>query len=175
MTIGWYLLFPLAIAFLWITATNRDRPAARVVLIATLGSILIVANVTHHIAGAWKLVIPGGIETLTILCLLRWARNRTGYVQAGCLVVAWFAHLLCYLDVTIATDIVYSRYETILAIVAFAQIAAFHDTIAHNLRGLVEGWRRLVYWAHIRHRYPDTLRASIRRDRVLRSAGDGEI
>lgn len=138
MILGWYVLFPLAVMFLWIVSTERDRMAARIVLIATLAGSLIVPTLSHQVTGAWKLVVPAMGETLTILCLLRWAPNRTGYAQAACLSVAWIAHFLCYVDIRCNTDVVYSRYETILAVVAIAQIAAFYDTIGHCLRGLVE-------------------------------------
>lgn len=126
----WYQPFMFVVALVWVCSTERDRPAARVILLATLGSYLIVELVTHRIHGSWKLVVPGAIETLTILALYRWAHNRTGLMQALCLVVAWAAHFLCYVDCRLKTDIVYSRYETILGVVAFAQIIAFHDTFA---------------------------------------------
>ena len=89
-------------------------------------------GITHQIEGAWKLVIPGALEILTILALLKWARNRTGIMQAGLLVFAWLAHVLCYLDIFLKTDLVYSRYEDILFWVAVGQLATCYDTMYFN-------------------------------------------
>lgn len=104
----------------------------RVVLIASLASEVIVHGITHHIHGSWKLVIPGAVEVLTILAMLQWSRNRTGYIQVCLLTIAWLSHLLCYVDVVLKTDIVYSRYETILMCVAVGQLAACYDTMHFN-------------------------------------------
>lgn len=92
--------------------------------------------ITNRILGAWKLVIPGALEILTILALLKWARNRTGITQAGLLVIAWLAHVLCYWDCILKTDIVYSRYEAILFWVAVGQLATCYDTMRFNISRL---------------------------------------
>lgn len=152
---NWYPCFTFVVLLLWLFSSPRDRIALRIVLIATIGSFVLTEGVTRHITAPWKLLFPGAVETATILCLLRWARNRTGLMQAGCLVVAWFAHIFCYFDVILGTDLVYSSYETVLGAVAVAQLVAFHDTISHNLR-------RLGRWL-------DTLR--LRRAGDLRPAG----
>lgn len=89
-------------------------------------------GITHQISGAWKLVIPGALEILTILALLKWARNRTGILQAGLLVFAWLTHLVCYMDIVIGTDLIYSRYEAIIFWVSMAQLAACYDTVCFN-------------------------------------------
>ena len=136
MTTWWYQPFMFAVALVWFFATGRDRPAARVILVATIASFLLVELVTRHITGAWKQVFPGAVETLTILALLRWARGRTGLVQAACLAVAWLAHLLCYLDVKLGTNMVYDHYRALIGLVSLAQILAFHDTLTFNLRRL---------------------------------------
>ncbi len=133
----WYQTFILVILFLWLVSTPRDRDALRVVLIASLFSEVIVDFITHNIHGAWKLAIPGAVEVLTIVSLLTWAKGPTGFAQAYLLLIAWLAHVLCYLDVAMKTDLVYSRYETIIQLVAVAQIIAFHDTLASCGRGLV--------------------------------------
>jgi len=130
---AWYQPFMLAVALVWLFATGRDRPAARIVFVATVASFLLVELVTHRIPGAWKLVVPGAVETLTILALLRWARGITGFVQVACLAVAWLAHLLCYLDVKLGTNMVYDHYRALIGLVSLAQILAFHDTLTFNL------------------------------------------
>lgn len=162
--ISWYQAFTLAVALIWLLATERDRAAARIVLIATVGSSVLVHCVTHYIVGAWKLVFPGALETLTILSLFQWARNRTGYTQVACLVVAWLAHVICYIDIKCGTDLVYSRYETILAAVAVAQLAAFHDTVRHIVGGMVA-------WAYSLRAYRlGSLRHASECDPVLRDS-----
>lgn len=126
----WYASFLVVVFLLWLASTPRDRNALRIILIASLASEVLVELVTVHINAAWKLAIPGAVETLTILALLQWARNRTGYRQALLLTIAWLAHALCYLDIALGTDAVYSRYEAIIQLVAVAQILACYDTIA---------------------------------------------
>jgi hypothetical protein len=80
VTDDWYNAFLLAVFLLWAISTPRDRNALRIVLIASLASEVIVDNITHQIHGAWKLIIPGALEIATILALLKWARNPTGYL-----------------------------------------------------------------------------------------------
>ena len=123
----------VAIALVWIFSTERDRAASRIVLIASLASFALVELVTHRITGAWKLVIPGAEETLTIYALYRWAHNRTGFLQSACLVIAWAAHVICYVDVKLGTDLIYSHYRSTLALVGLAQILCFYDTFATQL------------------------------------------
>lgn len=126
----WYQTFILLVIALRLVAAPRDRNALSIVLVASFVSTLLVNFVTREITAPWKLAIPGAVETLTILAMFHWARNRTGYLQAACLVVAWAAHALCYLDIALKTDLVYSRYESIIQLVAVAQILAFYDTFA---------------------------------------------
>ncbi len=128
-----YQTFIAAVFVLWIFSTPRDRNALRIVLIASLASEVIVDEITRPIHGAWKLVIPSGVEFITILALLKWARNRTGILQASLLVIAWLAHLLCYADIALKTDLVYSRYETIIYLVSAGQLATCYDTMLFNL------------------------------------------
>lgn len=131
--IDWYTLFIACTLLLWIGSSPRDRNALRILLIASLFSAAIVDGFTHQIEGSWKLIIPGAMETLTVLALLKWARNRTGIMQAGLLVFAWLAHFLCYVDITLKTDLVYSRYEAILFWVSVGQLATCYDTMRFNL------------------------------------------
>lgn len=133
----WYHLFLGAIVLLWWGATPRDRNAARIVLIATVTSESLVDFVTRGISGAEKLTVPGAMETITILALLRWAPNRTGYLNCAALSAAWVAHLLCYLDCTTGSRMVYDQYELIIGGVALAQLLAFHETAVHLLRRLM--------------------------------------
>ena len=154
MTTAWYQPFMVTVALVWLFSTERDRPAARIVLIATVASFLMVELFTRHITGAWKLVFPGAMETLTILALLRWADNRTGLIQVACLAMAWLAHPLCYADVKLHTDMVYSHYRAILGLVAFAQILGFHDTIETS-------FNRLTAWlGSLGFDRPDAVRAA---------------
>jgi len=136
-----YLIFLFTAFALWLIASPRDKVALYIVLWATLLSYFITEGVTRQIAGAWKLVIPGAVELATIAALLTWSRNRTGYMQVGLLVVAWGAHLLCYLDLVLNTDMVYSRYETILWGVSIGQLLAFYDTPIYHWHAYVQ-WRR---------------------------------
>jgi len=130
--LDWYQIFLICTLVLWAFSSPRDKTALRIVLLATLFSEVIVDEVTCQFTGAWKLVFPGMVETLTILSLLKWSRNRTGIMQAGLLVIAWFAHVLCYVDLVIQTDFVYSQYENIMLAVAVGQLIAFYDTPRYN-------------------------------------------
>lgn len=138
--LDWYHLFLAAVFLLWLGATDADRNALRIVLAATISSLLLVDFVTSQISGAWKLVIPGALETGTVVALIRWTPNRSGYQQTACVMVAWLAHVLCFADIQLRTDIVYSHYEAVLGVVAMAQIAFFHDTYLHHLRRLGRWW-----------------------------------
>lgn len=131
---NWYDYFILAVILLRWGATPRDKNALSIVLVASFVSTLLVTFVTHQITGAWKLVIPGLMEVLTIAAMLKWSRNRTGYLNSGCLVIAWLAHVLCYVDLWTGADIIYSRYEGVIQAVALAQLACFHDTLLFNAR-----------------------------------------
>lgn len=161
--IDWYSAFLAATIALGLLATKQDRAAARIVCLATLASMLLVDNLTRQIVGAWKLAIPGTMETLTILCLLRWARNRTGYAQVVCLSVAWIAHLLCYVDCVTGSDLIYTHYESVLGFVSIAQFAFFHDTIGHNLRKLAD-WVRYLGASHVNFLRPSGVRYGILRN-----------
>lgn len=137
---NWYPYFLGSVFLLWVFSSPRDKSALRIILVATIGSYLLTELVTRPITGTWKLVIPGAVELATIAAILRWSRNLTGYLQVGLLVVAWFAHLFCYVDLVLGSDLVYSNYELILEGVAIGQLAACHDTLSHN-------WCALRRWA----------------------------
>lgn len=136
----WYYFFLAAVFLLWLGATDADRSALRIVLIATVASWLIVDLITVRFTGAWKLAVPATVETATALALLKWARNKTGYFQAGCVVFAWVAHVVCFADIQLGTDVIYSRYDTMLGVVALAQVALFHDTITQYFLQLGHWW-----------------------------------
>jgi len=143
--VPWYLAFSAAVLILWGFSSPRDRNALRIVLLATVGSLLLTEGLTRQIAGSWKLVVPATVEALTILALLRFSKNQTGYIQAGLLGIAWASHILCFYDLKAGTKLVYDQYETILGWVAAGQIAAFHDTIfrmGSRIFALVESIRR---------------------------------
>lgn len=131
---GWYAAFILAVIALRVLAAPADRAALNVLLCASAASTILVHLVTHEIAGAWKLAVPGAVEVLTIMAMIQWG-GKTGVLQSCCLLVAWIDHLLCYLDIVLGTNIVYDRYETILLLVALAQILACHQTLARIGRG----------------------------------------
>lgn len=135
-----YHLFLALVFLLWLGSTAPDRNALRIVLCASLASWLVVDLITVRFDGAWKLVIPAAVETATILSLLRWACNRSGWKQVGALLVAWTAHVLCFADIQMRTDWIYSRYETVLGCVSAAQLLLFHDTYIHHLRRLGRWW-----------------------------------
>ena len=137
--LDWYHWFALLLGALLVASVPRDRNAIRIVMLATLTSWLLVDLGTSRLTGAWKLCVPGAVETLTILALLRWG-GRTGCIQSGPLVVAWLAHVLCFVDLTAGTDIVYSRYEFILGSVSLTQLALFHETYLHHFRRLGHWW-----------------------------------
>lgn len=131
---NWYPFFFVTVAVLCGISSTKDRNALRVVLAATIASFLITEWVTRPIHASWKLAIPATVETLTILALLHWAKNRTGYLQAGLLSIAWATHVLCYYDLNANTNLVYDNYGRILAAVAVGQIAACYDTPLHYFK-----------------------------------------
>lgn len=140
--LNWYQLFILAVIVLRLVASPRDRNALSIVLVASFVSTLLVHFVTHEITGAWKLTVPAAIETATIAALLAWSRNLTGILNSGCLLVAWGAHVLCYTDICLGTNVIYDDYETVIQAVALGQLAAFHDTLQFNAARLHSLWLR---------------------------------
>jgi len=143
--VNWYPAYILVLIALRIWATPRDRNALSIILVASFFSTLLVHFVTHEITGAWKLAVPGAVEVLTITALMTLSPNRTGLLQSCCLLVAWSAHALCYLDIVWQTDIVYSRYETVLSLVAIFQIIACYDTLAHCGRAVAAGVAAVLF------------------------------
>lgn len=141
--IPWYLLFMAALLLLWWGAVPADRKVVRIILAATVVSWLSVELVTSRFIGAWKLAIPAAVETGTILCLMVWSRNRSGFKQAACVLAAWFAHVLCFADLRLGTDLIYSNYEAALVSVSAAQLVAFHETYLHHLRRIGSWWSNL--------------------------------
>ncbi len=142
---NWYFYFVASVLLLWGFSSPRDRNALRIILLATLASLLITEGVTRQITGSWKLVVPATVEALTIIALLRFSKNLTGYLQAGLLGIAWATHVLCYIDLRAGTNLVYDDYERILGVLAMGQILACHDTFAHiasRVVALVESLRR---------------------------------
>lgn len=139
----WYTLFALMVLLLWLFATAQDRRAALIVLCATLASWLLTDLVTAHFTGAWKLVVPGCVEVATAFALLRWAPTRSGYQQVACVSVAWLAHLLCFTDIHLGTNMVYDNYEGVLMFVAALQVVLFYDTYLHHLRQFGHWWNEL--------------------------------
>ena len=129
----WYFLFIILIFILWMFSTPMDRYSLRIILISSITSEFVVDFISNRITSAWKLIIPGALEVGTILALLHWAKNRTGYTQSALLVVAWLAHTVCYWDIFFETDVVYSHYEAILFWVAVGQLATCYDTMLTNL------------------------------------------
>lgn len=156
----WYHWFLGAIVVIWWGATHRDRNAARIILVATLTSEFLVEFITRSIPSPEKLGVAGAVETVTILALLKWAPNRTGFLNCASLVVAWCAHLLCYADCKLGTRMVYHNYEWIIGGVAVAQFLAFHDTARHLLRMVLRADNRA----------PDVRVAGVR-SAILPSAG----
>ena len=130
----WYHLFIVGVVLLRCGATPRDRNALSVLLSATIVSWLLVTFATHGITASWKLVIPGAVETATIWAMLRWSRNLTGWLQIGLLGIAWWTHLLCYMDLQLGTNMVYDNYERILGAVSALQLAACYDTYLLHFR-----------------------------------------
>lgn len=162
---NWYSAFLAAIFLLWITAVPRERSALFVVLLATIGSAAFTELVTRRIDAPWKLVFPAGIETATILALLKWAPGRSGILQVIALVIAWATHLLCYVDIITGANMVYSSYERILGCIAMLQIALFHATIVRNLRWMVDSINAGYGALHVAGRL----------NRVLRHARSGKL
>lgn len=142
----WYLVFVACVLILLAFSTQRDRNALRIILAASVVGCLLVIFVTRQIHAPWKLAIPGALEAMTAVAMYQWSKNITGHLQIGCLFVAWLTHALCYLDLWFNTDLVYSHYETIIQVVALAQLAACYDTILHapaTLRDWAKGLRRI--------------------------------
>lgn len=163
---SWYLAYLHLVALLWVFSAPSDRNALRILLIAGVGSFLL-ARATHSIIAPWKLVLPASVESLTILALLRWSRNRMGYTQIALLVCAWITHVLCYTDLITGSNLVYDNYEAILGAVAIGQLLACYDTVYHN-------WL-LVRGAFLRWNRPDSVCASGCDAGVLHSEGGSRL
>lgn len=135
-----YLLYLLAAVLLLWGATHRDRAALGVVVGASVVSWLLVTFVTRSILSPWKLVVPGAVETLTIISLLRWSRGRTCWLQIALVSVAWLTHVLDYLDLVLGTNMVYDNYGGILWSVSLLQLLACYDTYLLLLRRFGRWW-----------------------------------
>lgn len=138
------ILFPVCLLFLLALSTRRDRAALWIVTISNLVGWLLVIFVTRQIHAPWKLAIPAAGETLTILALVTIGQNRSAYFQAVLLLIAWLAHVLCYVDCQTGSSLVYDHYEQILAGVALAQLLGFHDSALNACR-VIQRWVHL--WA----------------------------
>ena len=110
-------------------ATPRDRNALTILLVVGVVSTSVVHLVICHIQASWTLIVPAANETLTMLAMLTWANPKTALNQAFLLLVAWWAHVQCYIDIQNETNVIYDNYETLLALVAIGQLLACHDTI----------------------------------------------
>lgn len=160
--IGWYQAFFISVMVLWFFASPRDRMALRIVGIAAILSELMKYGITVHIAGAWKLVVFNGAgEALTMLALLKWAPNRTGYWQAACVLIALAVQLGNYVGIELGWITDYARYVIVIKAVALLQIIGFYDTAVYNLR------RISLLMESSRHSRVDPLRAGIVRSRLL--------
>lgn len=137
-----------------------------VILVAGVGSKLMTLSL-HSLLAPWKLVFPSSVEVLTILALLTWARNRTGFWQVGLLSIAWFAHLFCYVDIITGSNLVYDNYSSILGLVAVGQILVCYDTLLHIWFSL---GRAVLHW----HRSRSVRLASVP-SAILHSKGDSGI
>lgn len=129
MSIHWYTAWTFCVFALWLASTPKDRVSLRIILIASIVSWVLVDFVTRPIPGAWKLVIPGAVEVATIGALMQWGRNRTAYIQVVLLLVAWLAHIVCWIDVIHGTDYIYSNYDILIQAVAVGQLIACYDTL----------------------------------------------
>jgi hypothetical protein len=125
------ILFLVCLLLLLAFATKKDRAALWIITISNVVGWLLVIFVTRQIHAPWKLVIPAGGETLTILALIGIGRNRSSLIQASLLLIAWLSHVLCYVDCQTGSNLVYDHYEQILAGVAVCQLLGFHDTASH--------------------------------------------
>lgn len=144
----WSYVFLILTAFIWLRATKCDKMAAQITFFMTLTSSLVVIFITVHITSYWKLLIPTTIELITVLALLYYTPNRTGYFLALSLIVAGLTDISCILDIIFVTNYVYDQYERIIAAVAICQILAFYDTISYN-------FHQLGHWCVTRRRLPD--------------------
>jgi hypothetical protein len=144
----WYFSFVACVLVLLAFATPRDKNALRIILAASVVSEVLVVVITRQIHAPWKLVIPGAVEVLTIASMFRWSKNRTGHLQIGCLCAAWLAHFVCYIDVCLGTDLIYSHYETFIQVVAAAQIAACYDSMLAIGRRIAD-FARALRMAHL--------------------------
>ena len=139
----WYFSYLAVLSGLLVFASPKDRGALWVIFLAGMGSKMLMLFL-HSLTAPWKLVFPASVEVLTILALLHFSPNRTGFIQAGLLVVAWGAHVLCYYDLITNSNLVYDNYSTILGWVAVGQIATCYDTLGHNLRAIL-GWANRLF------------------------------
>lgn len=131
---AWYIAFIAAIALVCITATERDRSAAWILLANVAAGSALYALFARIGAGEWRLAHYATLDTLTIGALLWLARRPVAYWQAATLAGMFSANLLCWWDVSHGTEIIYDTYETAIALLCLAQLAGFHDTLQHLLR-----------------------------------------
>lgn len=131
---AWYLAFIAAIALVCLTATERDRAAAWIILGNVAVGSALYALFAKIGAGEWRLAHYATVDTLTIGALLWLARRPVAYWQAATFAGMFAANLLCWWDVSHGTALIYDTYETVIALLCLAQVAGFHDTLQHLLR-----------------------------------------
>lgn len=133
---SWYLAYLISVTILWVFSSPRDRNSLRIILLAGVGSLLLMASVRGVVA-PWKMVLPATVEILTIAALLKWAKNLTGVIQVGLLVFAWALHALCWVDLVTGSNMVYDRYSSLLGAVAVGQLIGCYDTLIYNGRRII--------------------------------------
>lgn len=138
-------------------------------LIASLASEVMVDCFTHNIHSAWKMVFPASLEVMTIWAMFRWG-GENALIQAVLLVVAWLAHLLLYADAVLGTDIIWSRYDTAIQMIAVGQLVACYDTLFYVFNRLAGLAARLAGLVATRSLSDPSVRNS-----VLRSEGERQI
>lgn len=162
---NWYPVYFGCLVALWVWSTPKERNNALVLLLAAAVSTLSVRFITCHIAGAWKLAVPAGIETGTIIALLAVSGWRTALIQVVCLLFSWWVHVLCFVDIKRGSNLVYSNYEALLLFTSTAQLLAFHGTLWHHFSRFVQaGLGRLD-----RVRHPSVVDAVVPRENHPRS------
>lgn len=115
---------------------GRDRAVWLVLAFSSACLITVNAAGFEDADTLWKPMALGAYECCTIGLIYRFAWNTTGQTIACLLVVAWLTHLQLLNDLVLGTNVVFTRYETIIFAISVLQLILGVNGIYLELRRL---------------------------------------
>ena len=130
---GYSIVFALIVAIAYRTASDKNRPVWGVLLafsvISSLLNVILWDNIDHPLEHYWF----ASIEVAKIILIMRLAPTRTGDYMCTLLFLSGFTNYLLYLDLIKGSNLVYDRYEIIIAAIAIGQLIPFVDALGGKI------------------------------------------